>query len=191
MQEKDQAERLFGIVRDTLDREIATGDMARMAYTSRSSFFRLFQALIAERPAGMRRRFLLERAAWQLARTEVSVTDIAFDAQYGSLEAFTLSARPFRLRRAYSGEWPDAFPSSGAQRLHFCAPASGSKGEQHIMDPFELFAGNDSWHTARLLDYARNLTYEQLDRPMDGARSFPWEGYINKLFVTRPCRAER
>jgi AraC family transcriptional regulator len=183
MQEKDQAERLSGIVRDTLDREVATDDMARMAYASRSSFFRLFQALIAESPAGMRRRFLLERAAWQLTRTEVSVTDIAFDAQYGSLEAFTrafgkaFQASPSLFRRMA----PTHFHLPAPNGFHFCAPASGSKGEQRIMDPFELFAGNDSWHTARLLDYAKNLTDEQLDRPMDGARIFPWEGPDNNL----------
>ena len=34
------------------------------------------------------------------------------------------------------------------------------------MDLFDRFAGNDSWHTRRLLEYASTLTEEQLDRPL-------------------------
>ena len=34
------------------------------------------------------------------------------------------------------------------------------------MDLFDRFAGNDSWHTRRLLEYAGTLTDEQLDRPL-------------------------
>ena len=34
------------------------------------------------------------------------------------------------------------------------------------MDLFDRFAGNDSWHTRRLLENAGTLTEEQLDRPL-------------------------
>ena len=34
------------------------------------------------------------------------------------------------------------------------------------MDLFDRFAGNDSWHTRRLLEYASTLAEEQLDRPL-------------------------
>ena len=34
------------------------------------------------------------------------------------------------------------------------------------MDLFDRFAGNDSWHTLRLLEYAGSLSDEQLDRPL-------------------------
>jgi hypothetical protein len=34
------------------------------------------------------------------------------------------------------------------------------------MDLFDRFAGNDSWDTRRLLEYAGTLTEEQLDRPL-------------------------
>ncbi len=178
MDARDQAERLSDIVRESLDREVETSDLARQAYCSRSSFFRWFQALIAESPAEMRRRFLLERAAWQLGRTVLAVTDIAFDAQYGSLEAFTRAfGKAFRVSPSlYRRMGATHFHLPSPNGFHFCAPASGSKGESNNMDLFELFAGNDSWHTNRLLDYAKNLTDEQLDRPIDGAKIFPWEG---------------
>ncbi|SPE29701.1 hypothetical protein SBA3_1580023 [Candidatus Sulfopaludibacter sp. SbA3] len=34
----------------------------------------MFQSLIEETPIAMHRRLLLERAAWQLSRTQLSVT---------------------------------------------------------------------------------------------------------------------
>ena len=49
--------------------------------------------MIEETPVAMRRRLLLERTAWQLSRTQLSVTDIGLHANYGSLEAFTRAFR--------------------------------------------------------------------------------------------------
>ena len=43
------------------------------------------------------------------------------------------------------------------------------------MDLFDRFAGNDSWHTRRLLEYAGTLTEEQLDRPLSTVvELLPW-----------------
>ena len=43
------------------------------------------------------------------------------------------------------------------------------------MDLFDRFAGNDSWHTQRLLEYAGALTEEQLDRPLPTVvELLPW-----------------
>ena len=43
------------------------------------------------------------------------------------------------------------------------------------MDLFDRFAGNDSWHTRRLLEYAGTLTEEQLDRPLTTVvELLPW-----------------
>jgi len=43
------------------------------------------------------------------------------------------------------------------------------------MDLFDRFAGNDSWHTRRLLEYASTLTDEQLDRPLSTVvELLPW-----------------
>ena len=113
------------------------GQLARRAYRSRAQFFRVFGALIEETPAAMRRRLLLERAAWQLGRTEQSITDVAFDARYGSLEAFTRA-----FRRAFKIS-PSLYRRMGATHchlpapnaIHFCAPASASEGE--TMDMYD------------------------------------------------------
>ena len=176
MNPQDLAERLTLIVHDSLDREAGPSDLAREAYCSRSSFFRLFQALIAETPAEMRRRFLLERAAWQLGRTRLPVTEIGLDAQYGSLEAFTRAfRRGFGVSPSlYRRMGPSCYHLPAPNGFHFRAPGPCSKGD--TMDLFDFFAGNDSWQTSRLLQYAKDLTDEQLDRPLTGLVTvFPWD----------------
>jgi uncharacterized damage-inducible protein DinB len=124
----------------------------------------------------MRRRLLLERAAWQLGRTQLPVTEIAFQANYGSLEAFTRA-----FHNAYRVS-PSLYRRMGATHthlpapngFHFCAPDLRSKGAL-TMDLFDRFAGADSWHTRRLLEHARTLSEEQLDRPMNSTVAvFGW-----------------
>jgi AraC-like DNA-binding protein len=154
------------------------GDFERRLYRSRSGFFRLFQALIEESPGVMRRRLLLERAAWQLGSTRRPVTEIALDANYGSLEAFTRA-----FRRAFQIS-PSLYRRSGCGRIHLPAPNhfhflpgdSGLKGAKNNMDLFDLFAGTDSWYTRRMLQEAAALSDEQLDRAVSGtARVIGWE----------------
>jgi uncharacterized damage-inducible protein DinB len=115
----------------------------------------------------MRRRLLLERAAYQLGHTGMSVTGVALDANYGSLEAFTRAFRkaflvsPSLYRRMRGPH----FHLPASNKIHFFAPGSSTEGGRD-MDLFDRFAGNDSWHTRRLLEYAGTLTEEQLDRPL-------------------------
>src|SRR5258708_6261284 len=68
--------------------------------------------MIEETPVAMRRRLLLERAAWQLSRTQLSVTEISLNANYGSLEAFT---RAFRKAFRVS---PSLYRRIGATYTH-------------------------------------------------------------------------
>jgi hypothetical protein len=128
----------------------------------------------------MRRRLLLERAAWQLSRTRLPVTDVALNANYGSLEAFTRA-----FRKAF-GVSPSLFRRMGATHTHLHA-ANGihhchsgrndTKGTDRFMDLFDIFSGQESWHTRRLLDLAKTLTDEQLDRPLQiQVKVFPWDG---------------
>ena len=50
------------------------------------------------------------------------------------------------------------------------------------MDLYDRFAGNDSWHTQKLLDYADKLTDEQLDRPLTTAvEILPWRESLGTL----------
>jgi AraC family transcriptional regulator len=176
---QDTRDRLSAIVTNSLDTQAKTQDLARQAYQSRTQFHRLFRTVVEETPAAMRRRLLLERAAYQLGHSGMSVTDIALDANYGSLEAFTRAFRKaFRLSPSLYRRVRDLhFHLKASNKIHFFAPVSAgslTKGGSD-MDLFDRFAGNDSWHTRRLLEYASTLTEEQLDRTLPTVvELLPW-----------------
>ncbi len=179
--DQDTANRLSALVANSLDTQGKTQDLARRAYQSRTQFHRLFRTLVEETPGAMRRRLLLERAAVQLAHTGMPVTDVALDANYGSLEAFTRAFRKaFRTSPSIYRRMRDPhFHLPAPNKIHFFAlgsstPRSSTKGGKE-MDLFDRFAGNDSWHTRRLLEYAGTLTEEQLDRPLPTVvELLPW-----------------
>jgi AraC family transcriptional regulator len=174
----NETERLRSVVLQSLDREQDSKGLARQAYRSRTQFYRVFHAMIEETPVAMRRRLLLERAAWQLSRTRLSVTDVSLNANYQSLEAFS---RAFRKAFRVS---PSLYRRMGATYTHLHA-ANGihhhsgnhdTKGACQFMDLFDIFSGQESWHTRRLLDLAKTLNDEQLDRPLNNpVKVFPWD----------------
>ena len=174
----DEAQRLWGVVLESLDQEQDAKGLARHAYRSRTQFYRVFRAMIEETPVAMRRRLLLERAAWQLSRTQLSVTEVSLNAKYGSLEAFT---RAFRKAFRVS---PSLYRRMGATYTHLHAPngihhhfGNDTKGAGQFMDLFDIFSGQESWHTRRLLELAKTLNDEQLDRPLKNqVKVFPWDG---------------
>src|SRR6201998_4396132 len=173
---QDTADRLSTIVANSLDTQAKTQDLARQAYQSRTQFHRLFRTVVEETPTAMRRRLLLERAAYQLGHTGISVTEVALDANYNSLEAFTRAfRRAFRTSPSIYRRMRDPhFHLPASNKIHFLAPGSLTKGGTD-MDLFDRFAGNDSWHTRRLLEYANTLTEEQLDRPLPTVvELLPW-----------------
>jgi AraC family transcriptional regulator len=173
---QDTRDRLSALVANSLDTQARTQDLARQNYQSRTQFHRLFRTVIEETPAAMRRRLLLERAAYQLAHTAMSVTEIALDANYNSLEAFTRAFRTaFRISPSiYRRMREPHFHLPASNGIHFLAPGSLAEGEKD-MDLFDRFAGNDSWHTRRLLEYASTLTEEQLDRSLPTVvELLPW-----------------
>ncbi|MBV8818446.1 MAG: helix-turn-helix domain-containing protein [Acidobacteriaceae bacterium] len=175
----DEAHRLSEVVFASLDGEGDANGLARNAYRSRTQFYRLFRAMVEETPVAMRRRLLLEKAAWQLSRTDLSVTDIGLNAGYGSLEAFAHA-----FRKAF-GVSPSLYRRMGAtythlhtvNGIHHHLGKDDTKGAGRFMDLFDIFSGQESWHTRRLLDLAKTLNDEQLDRPLKNQiHVFPWDG---------------
>ena len=125
------------------------------------------------------RRLLLERAAWQLSHTQLAVTEISLNANYGSLEAFTRAFRKaFRvspsLYRRMGATYTHLHSTNG---IHHHSGMKDTKGAGQFMDLFDIFSGQESWHTRRLLDLAKTLNDEQLDRPLKNqVKVFPWDG---------------
>ena len=175
----DEARRLREVVLDSLDQEEDANGLARNAYRSRTQFYRVFQAIIEETPLAMRRRLLLERAAWQLSRTQLSVTEISLNANYGSLEAFTRAFRKaFRISPSLYRRMGATYTYlHAANGIHHYSGKDDTKGAGQSMDLFDIFSGQESWHTRRLLNLAKTLNDEQLDRPLNNqVKVFPWDG---------------
>src|ERR671914_2523289 len=104
----DRLRELIDLVLDSLDEPGTDGKaLAERAHFSRDHLDRLLAAATGESPVALRRRLLLERAAWQLRTGAATPAEAAGAAGYGSAAAF---ARAFA--RAY-GMPPSEFAASG------------------------------------------------------------------------------
>src|SRR6185503_16117885 len=113
-----------------MDDHEADGEaLASRVHLSRFLFDRLVSAAAGEPPAALRRRVLLERAAYRLVTTDHDVLRVAIEAGYSSNEAFTRAFRrafgesPSRWRvTARSGGAPTAYQVPARSRVHFLPP---------------------------------------------------------------------
>lgn len=155
--------------------------MAGRAFASPFHFSRQLRRGTGEPPVAMRRRVMLERAAWQLQQGS-SVTDAAFAAGYESVEGF---ARAFA--RAH-GHPPSATTPGGGHWLpapngiHFHPPTSlwvHTREQGRPVDPVtELMLAHDLDDTRALLDDAKALdetAYHHPQRPGQTVLAFDGE----------------
>jgi AraC family transcriptional regulator len=166
----DRLRDLIDLVLGSLDEPGADGRaLADRAHFSRDHLDRLLAAATGESPVALRRRLLLERAAWQLRAGAATPSEAAAAAGYGSLAAFSRA-----FARAY-GEPPSAFAASGRpvaleapNGIHFHGPAGLLiPAAPTRPDPFvaRLVRG----HLARvreLLAAAASLPAADLERPL-------------------------
>src|SRR4051812_42545871 len=110
--------------------------MADDAYSSPYHFNRQLSRSAGEPPVAMKRRVLLERAAWQL-RQGASVTDTAFEAGYESVEGFSRA-----FTRAY-GHSPSTLKDQGSTAHWLSAPHG-----IHFHPPFSLWVEADHGRTS-------------------------------------------
>ncbi|MEX2627167.1 MAG: helix-turn-helix domain-containing protein [Ilumatobacteraceae bacterium] len=152
-------------------------DLANGAASSPYHFSRLLSRATGEPPVAMRRRVLLERAAWQLAHG-TTVTDTAWVAGYESLEGFSRA-----FSRAF-GRAPSS-PAGGSHWLpapngiHFHPPTSlWFSAEEAPMNPLaEQMVAHDLDDTRTLLELAKGLTEAEFRASRDpGATVLPWDG---------------
>ncbi len=151
-------------------------DMAGDAFSSPFHFGRLVSRDTGESPMAMRRRVMLERAAWQLRRG-AGVTDTAWAAGYESVEGFS---------RAYARAFghPPSTPASGhwlpaPNGIHFHPPMSlWVQAEEQQMNPVvSQLVSHDLDDTRYLLDLAKGLTDAELDAQRRyGGIVTEWEG---------------
>lgn len=175
-------DRLRELLDAVLDEQHASlEEMAGGAFASPYHFSRQLSAGAGEPPVAMRRRVMLERAAWQL-RQGTSVTDAAFAAGYDSVEGFSRAyARAFGhppsetgARAGTQGHWLPA-PNG----IHFHPPTSlwVHTGEHTMTQPLDLMVHHDLDDTRALIDHAKQLPEADYRRELrPGQAVSEWEG---------------
>jgi AraC-like DNA-binding protein len=153
------------------DHELSSTDLAARLYLSRFHADRLIRGAAGEPPGALRRRVLLERAAYRLVTTRVSVLDVAVEAGYGSNEAFTraftraygVAPREFRAR-------PGRIRLDAPNAVHFHPPGGlrlPGTTEVTSMDLLLRMVEHHVWLTGQLVEHAACLDDAQLDEPIE------------------------
>jgi AraC-like DNA-binding protein len=168
----DRLRELLDLVLTSLDERHADGRaLAGRAHLSRDHLDRLVAGATGESPVALRRRLLLERAAWQLRAGTCSASEAAAAAGYGSLAAFSRA-----FTRAH-GVPPSAFGASARpveleapNGIHFHPPAGlllpGARRAVPGRDLTDRLLGHHLAHTRELLEAAAGLPAEALERPL-------------------------
>lgn len=141
--------------------------LAARAMLSPFHFSRLVREGTGEAPAALRRRLLLERAAWRLARG-ASVTDAGLEAGYDAIEAFSRAfTRAHGVSPSRFAQHPRDFRLAAPNGIHFHPPGGlllPGQRRTTTMDLSDRLVEHDHWHTVRLLEQAATLPDDALDR---------------------------
>lgn len=168
----DRLRDLIDLVLASLDEGAADGPaLARRAHFSRDHLDRLLSAATGESPVALRRRLLLERAAWQLRAGAAAPSQAATTAGYGSLAAFSRA-----FARAH-GVPPSAFAQSARpvhleapNGIHFHPPAGllipGAREPVARRDVTDRLIAHHLDRVRELLAVAAALPRAELERPL-------------------------
>jgi AraC family transcriptional regulator len=153
------------------DHQARGAELAARAYLSRFHFDRVIGAVAGESPARFRHRVLLERGAYRLVTSRMSVLDIAVEAGYSSNEAFTRA-----FQRAYGtppSAWraaPRRFQLPAPNGVHFHPPGSlrlPARSKVSAMDLLTRMVEHHIWLTGEMITCAARLPAGQLDQPIE------------------------
>ena len=168
----DTLKGFLDIFRDTLGQDHASSDaVAARLHLSRFYFDRLVSSAAGEPPGRLRRRILLERAAYQLITTDDELLEVSLDAGYASHEAFTRA-----FSRAYGqppSRWrkhPASFLIGEPGRVHFNPPGSLSLPAERTVTGVDLLirmVEHHVWLVGEMVERAGDLSAETLDRPIE------------------------
>ncbi len=153
------------------DHELLGDDLAARVHLSRFHLDRVVAAMAGEPPASLRRRVLLERAAYRLDTTDQTVLEVALEAGYASNEAFTRA-----FARAYGvspSEWrrhptPVRLPAPNDVHFHppgwLRIPARTKEGDMELVT---TMFDHHVWAVGQMIELAGGLSEEQLDAPIE------------------------
>jgi AraC-like DNA-binding protein len=164
----DRLRELIDLVLGSIDEPGANGSaLARRANFSRDHLDRLMHAATGETPAALKRRLLLERAAWQLRRG-ATPSEAASTAGYGSLAAFSRAfARAYGVPPSQFAGEPELEAPNG---IHFHPPAGllipGAREPVARRDLTDRMVSHHLARVRELLEVAATLPAEALERPL-------------------------
>lgn len=172
----DLMARILDLVTAAMADPATTGDdLAARAHLSRFHFDRLVGAATGEPPGALRRRLLLERAAYRLTSTAASVLDIAVEAGYGSHEAFTRAfgreygRSPTSVRRTPPRTFRELeLPCPSG--VHFQPPGTlrlPATHQESSMDVLELLVQHHVEALTVIIDRTAALPDDVIDRPIE------------------------
>ncbi|HWJ11989.1 MAG TPA: helix-turn-helix domain-containing protein [Nocardioides sp.] len=173
---RDRLRELLDAVLDEGNRTL--GEMADGAHASPYHFSRVLTRDAGEAPVALRRRVMLERAAWRI-RQGSRVTDAAWEAGYESLEGFSRA-----FARAY-GHAPSDLGDTGsvwlpaANGIHFHPPTSlWVHSTEQTMNPVtDQQLRHDLDDTRDLIEHAKALSPEEWRAVrVPGHQVASWEG---------------
>lgn len=180
-QQRDRLRELLDAVLDENNRTLE--DMAGGAHSSPYHFSRQLSRGAGEPPVTMRRRVLLERAAWELG-TGRSVTEAAWAAGYESVDGFARAFTrafghpPSTTARRETSHWLPA-PNG----IHFHPPTSlwvdthEAATVQSAANVVELMLHHDVEDVEDLLTLAQGLSAQEYRRVrVPGSAPLGWDG---------------
>lgn len=174
---RDRLRELLDAVVD--DANSAVGDMARSSYTSEFHFSREVRRLTGEPPAALRRRIMLERAAWRLQQG-FGVAEVADAEGWSSAEVFS---RAFRRAFGVPPSRADdvAFRLTAPNGVHFHPPQAlwcdADPAEAAGPDIAQFMLVHDVADTEYLIGAAAGLSEQQWAQDISpGQVVLDWDG---------------
>ena len=154
---------------DALDDHDVTGEqLASRLHFSRYHLDRMVSSVAGEPPQALRRRVLLERAAYRMVTTAAPLLDIAVEAGYGSHEAFTRAfVRAYGVPPSTWRRRPGPIRIQAPSGVHFHPPGSLRLPARDKVSSMELMTAmveHHVWLTGEMVRTAERLDDGQLDR---------------------------
>ena len=151
--------------------EASGEEWATRLHFSRYHFDRMIKSVAGEPPSALRRRILLERAAYRMITTTAPLIDIAVEAGYGSHEAFTRAfTRAYGAPPAAWRRKPGHIQIEAPSDVHFHPPGSlrlPARDKVSSMDLLTKMVEHHIWLTGEMVRLAERLTDEQLDQRIE------------------------
>lgn len=182
MSEPGQRDRLRELLDAVVDADNTdVGEMARSSHASQFHFSREVRRLTGESPAALRRRIMLERAAWRLQSGE-AVSSVAADEGWSSAEVFSRAfSRSFGTPPSRAADVGFRLPAPNG--LHFHPPHSlwldsdDQPGSTDQPDVSTLMVAHDAADTGYLISQAAALSNEQWAEDISpGQQVLEWDG---------------